>query len=100
MMGGRLVWATLISTGSWIPPWELFEVSMPSHGQHSFLLYPFKTLYFMRKNAPLFADNSQNILKKAVFRGFTCMFTVCSYLDILLVLVMPFTYTLIIAYFS
>ena len=56
---------------------------MPSHGQHSFLLYPFKTLYFMRKTDPLFAGNSQNILKKAFFWGFTRMFTICSYLSIL-----------------
>ena len=76
-------------------------VSMPSHGQHSFLLYPFKTLYFMRKTDPLFAGNSQNILKKAFFWGFTRMFTVCSYLSILSNLFLPlsihFDYTIIYA---
>ena len=59
---------------------------MPSHGQHSFLLYPFKRPYFIRILSPVFAGNSQNILKKAFFRGFTCIFTVCSYLRILLIL--------------
>ena len=77
------------------------KVSMPSHGQHSFLLYPFKTLYFMRKTDPLFAGNSQNILKKAFFWGFTRMFTVCSYLSILSNLFLPLSihsdYTIIYA---
>ena len=58
-------------------------VSMPSHGQHSFLLYPLKCPCFMRIIDPIFAGNSQNILKKTFFRGFTCMFTVCSYLKFL-----------------
>ena len=60
-----------------------WEVSMPSHGQHSFLLYPLKCPCFMRIIDPIFAGNSQNILKKTFFRGFTCMFTVCSYLKFL-----------------
>ena len=79
----------------------LISMSMPSHGQHSFLLYPFKTLYFMRKTDPLFAGNSQNILKKAFFWGFTRMFTICSYLSILSNLFLPLSihsdYTIIYA---
>ena len=75
--------ATLISTQSsrgYYGNWT--RVSMPSHGQHSFLLYPFKSPYFRRISNPIFVGNSQNILKKAFFRGFTCMFTVCSYLKL------------------
>ena len=75
-------------------------VSMPSHGQHSFLLYPLKCPCFMRIIDPIFAGNSQNILKKAFFRGFTCMFTVCSYLSIRLVFTMPSASKSIISYFS
>ena len=75
-------------------------VSMPSHGQHSFLLYPLKCPCFMRIIDPIFASNSQNILKKAFFRGFTCMFTVCSYLSIRLVFTMPSASKSIISYFS
>ena len=74
--------ATLISTWPSLRTVIFFNVSMPSHGQHSFLLYPFKSPYFRRISSPIFAGNSQNILKKAFFRGFTCMFTVCSYLKI------------------
>ena len=76
------------------------NVSMPSHGQHSFLLYPLKCPCFMRIIDPIFAGTSQNILKKAFFRGFTCMFTVCSYLSIRLVFTMPSASKSIISYFS
>ena len=78
-----LTQATLIST---LPfKFDILgeEVSMPSHGQHSFLLYPLKCPCFMRIIDPIFAGNSLNILKKALFPGFTCMFTVCSYLKFL-----------------
>ena len=76
------------------------SVSMPFHGQHSFLLSPLIRPYFIRISGPIFAGNSQNILKKALFRGFTRMFTVCSYLKILLkfsnLLSIRFDYTIII----
>ena len=57
---------------------------MPSYGQHSDLLYPLKRPCFITISDPIFAGNSQNFLKKPFFRRFTCMFTVCSYLRILL----------------
>ena len=84
-----------------VMPWvNINFVSMPSHGQHSFLLYPLIRPYFIRISDPIFAGNSQNILKKTLFRGFTRMFTVCSYLKILLkfsnLLSIRFDYTIII----
>ena len=84
-----------------VMPWvNINVVSMPSHGQHSFLLYPLIRPYFIRISDPIFAGNSQNILKKTLFRGFTRMFTVCSYLKILLkfsnLLSIRFDYTIII----
>ena len=53
---------------------EFLLVSMPYIGLTPFLRYPFRNPLFMRLPRPIFASNSQNILKTRVFRPFFGLF--------------------------
>ena len=91
--------ATLISTND-CRRWKWTEGGCVNALTRATLIstYPSKTPYFMRIFDPVFAGNSQNILKKTFFRGFTCMFTVCSYLTAYRCLTLNSVHKAIIAY--